>query len=63
MPARGGAEERIRTKLLEDGHIDKIVETYQFRKEEDRYSKCIGMERIAEETWQAGYDVAADSKE
>ena len=101
---RGGAEERIRTKLLKDGHIDtviglpanlfystgipvcilvlkkckkpddvlfinaaehfikgkrqnqltkehidKIVETYQFRKEEDRYSKCIGMERIAEE--------------
>ena len=103
---RGGAEERIRTKLLKDGHIDtviglpanlfystgipvcilvlkkckkpddvlfinasgpehfekgkrqnrlrdedveKIVETYQFRKEEDRYSKRISMERIAEE--------------
>ena len=101
---RGGAEERIRTKLLNDGHIDtviglpanlfystgipvcilvlkkckkpddvlfinaaehfvkgkrqnqltkehidKIVETYQYRKEEDRYSKCISMERIAEE--------------
>jgi len=101
---RGGAEERIRTKLLKDGHIDtviglpanlfystgipvcilvlkkckkpddvlfinaaehfvkgkrqnqltkehidKIVETYQFRKKEDRYSKCISMERIAEE--------------
>jgi type I restriction enzyme M protein len=101
---RGGAEERIRTKLLKDGHIDtviglpanlfystgipvcilvlkkckkpddvlfinaaehfvkgkrqnqlteehiaKIIETYQFRKEEDRYSKRIGMERIAEE--------------
>jgi type I restriction enzyme M protein len=101
---RGGAEERIRTKLLTDGHIDtviglpanlfystgipvcilvlkkckkpddvlfinasehfekgkrqnrlrdedidKIVETYQFRKEEERYSKRILMERIKEE--------------
>jgi type I restriction enzyme M protein len=101
---RGGAEERIRTKLLKDGHIDtviglpanlfystgipvcilvlkkckkpddvlfinaaehfvkgkrqnqlteahiaKIIATYQFRKEEEHYSKRIGMERIAEE--------------
>ena len=101
---RGGAEERIRSKLLKDGHIDtviglpanlfystgipvcilvlkkckkpddvlfinaaehfvkgkrqnqltdehiaKIIDTYQSRKEEDRYSKRIGMERIAEE--------------
>ncbi len=103
---RGGAEERIRTKLLKDGHIDtviglpanlfystgipvcilvlkkckkpdnvlfinasgpenfekgkrqnrltdehiaKIVDTYQFRKEEERYSKRVSMERIAEE--------------
>lgn len=101
---RGGAEERIRTKLLKDGHIDtviglpanlfystgipvcilvlkkckkpddvlfinaaehfakvkrqnqltdehigKVIETYRFRKEEDRYSKCVSMERIAEE--------------
>jgi type I restriction enzyme M protein len=101
---RGGAEERIRTKLLKDGHIDtviglpanlfystgipvcilvlkkckkpddvlfinaaehfvkgkrqnqltddhiaKIVDTYQFRKEEERYSKRISMELIAEE--------------
>lgn len=101
---RGGAEERIRTKLLKDGHIDtviglpanlfystgipvcvlvlkkckkpddvlfinaaehfekgkrqnvltdehieKIVSTYQFRREEDRYSKRVSMERIAEE--------------
>ena len=100
---RGGAEERIRTKLLKDGHIDtviglpsnlffstgipvcilvlkkckksddvlfinasdsdnfekgkrqnkllpehleKIVKTYQFRKEEDRYSRCVSMEEI-----------------
>ena len=107
---RGGAEERIRTKLLKDGHIDtviglpanlfystgipvcilvlkkckkpddvlfinaaehfvkgkrqnqlgdgkndtpdhigKIVSTYQFRTEEDRYSKRVSLERIAEE--------------
>jgi type I restriction enzyme M protein len=101
---RGGAEERIRTKLLKDGHIDtviglpanlfystgipvcilvlkkckkpddvlfinaaehfekgkrqnrltdehiaKIIDTYQFRKEEQRYSKRVSMERIAEE--------------
>ncbi len=101
---RGGAEERIRTKLLKDGHIDtviglpanlfystgipvcilvlkkckkpddvlfinaaehfekgkrqnrlrdedieKILETYQFRKEEERYSKRISMERIKAE--------------
>lgn len=99
---RGGAEERIRTKLLKDGnidtiiglpsnlffstsipvcilvlkkckkpkdvlfinaseyyekgkrqnvllpeHIDKIVETYQFRKEDDKkYSRCVSMEEI-----------------
>jgi type I restriction enzyme M protein len=101
---RGGAEERIRTKLLKDGHIDtviglpanlfystgipvcilvlkkckkpddvlfinaaehfvkgkrqnqltdehiaKIIDTYQFRTEEDRYSKRIGTERIVAE--------------
>jgi type I restriction enzyme M protein len=98
---RGGAEERIRTKLLKDGHIDtviglpanlfystgipvcilvlkkckkpddvlfinaaehfvkgkrqnqlteehitKIIETYQFRKEETRYSRCVEMAEI-----------------
>ena len=103
---RGGAEERIRTKLLKDGHIDtviglpanlfystgipvcililkkckkpddvlfinaaehfakgkrqnqltnehigKIIETYQFRKEEDHYSKRVSMEHIAEESY------------
>jgi type I restriction enzyme M protein len=101
---RGGAEERIRTKLLKDGHIDtviglpanlfystgipvcilvlkkckkpddvlfinaaehfekgkrqnfltdshieKIVSAYQYRREEERYSKRVSMERIAEE--------------
>jgi type I restriction enzyme M protein len=101
---RGGSEERIRTKLLKDGHIDtviglpanlfystgipvcilvlkkckkpddvlfinaaehfakgkrqnqltdehiaKIIDTYQFRSEQDRYSKRVSMEQIAEE--------------
>jgi type I restriction enzyme M protein len=101
---RGGAEERIRRKLLDDGHIDtviglpanlfystgipvcvlvlkkckkpddvlfinasehfvkgkrqnqltedhiaKIVQTYQYRKEEERYSKRISMERVVKE--------------
>lgn len=100
---RGGAEERIRRKLLEDGNIDtiiglpanlfystgipvcvlvlkkckkpddvlfinaseqfekgkrqnrlstehikKIVDTYQFRTEEERYSRCVSMEEISE---------------
>ena len=98
---RGGTEERIRTKLLKDGHIDtviglppnlffstgipvcilvlkrckkpdnvlfinaaehfekgkrqnrllpehidKIVSTYQYRKEEERYARCVSMEEI-----------------
>jgi len=98
---RGGAEERIRTKLLKDGHIDtviglpanlffstgipvcilvlkkckkpddvlfinaaehfekgkrqnrlllehidKIIDTYQFRNEEERYARCVSMEEI-----------------
>jgi type I restriction enzyme M protein len=101
---RGGAEERIRTKLLQDGHIDtviglpanlfystgipvcililkkckkyddvlfinaaeqfekgkrqnvlidehidKIIETYQQRGEEDRYAKRVSMQRIEQE--------------
>ena len=101
---RGGVEERIRTKLLKDGHIDtviglpanlffstgipvcilvlkkckkfddvlfinasehfekgkrqnkllpehidKIIDTYQYRKEEERYSMRVTMERIEQE--------------
>jgi len=101
---RGGAEERIRTKLLKDGHIDtviglpanlffstgipvcilvlkkckkpddvlfinaaehfekgkrqnrllpehidKIIDTYQYRKEVERYSMRVAMERIEKE--------------
>ena len=38
-----------RQNQLTDEHIAKIINTYQFRTEEDRYSKRIGMARITEE--------------
>jgi type I restriction enzyme M protein len=38
-----------RQNYLRDEDIDKIVDTYQFRKEEGRYSKRVPMERIKEE--------------
>jgi type I restriction enzyme M protein len=38
-----------RQNQLTDEHISKIIKTYQFRTEADRYSKRIGMERIADE--------------
>ena len=42
-------EKGKRQNRLTDEHIEKIVETYQFRKEEERYSKRVSMKRIAEE--------------
>ncbi len=42
-------EKGKRQNQLTDEHIEKIVETYQFRKEEERYSKRIPMERIVAE--------------
>ncbi len=38
-----------RQNVLNDAHIDKIVETYQHRKEGDRYSKRVTMDRIEAE--------------
>jgi type I restriction enzyme M protein len=38
-----------RQNVLSEAHIDKIVATYQHRREEPRYSKRVSMERIAEE--------------
>ncbi len=38
-----------RQNQLTDDHIAKIIETYQFRREEERYSKRVSMDRIAEE--------------
>jgi len=118
---RGGAEERIRTKLLKDGnidtviglpanlfystgipvcilvlkkckrpddvlfinasqhfekgkrqnqlseeHIDKIIDTYKDRKEEDRYSRRVGMKEIEENGFNLNisrYISTADSEE
>ncbi|HVU32376.1 MAG TPA: type I restriction-modification system subunit M [Opitutaceae bacterium] len=42
-------EKGKRQNVLLDEHVDKIVETYQQRKEEDRYSKRVSLEKIASE--------------
>lgn len=42
-------EKGKRQNILLDEHIDKIIETYRERREENRYSKRVSMERIAEE--------------
>jgi type I restriction enzyme M protein len=115
---RGGAEERIRTKLLKDGHIDtviglpanlffsttipvcilvlkkckkfddvlfinaakyfekgkrqnilrsedieKIVETYQFRKDEERFSRRVSMKEIAENNYNLNISRYVDTSE
>ncbi len=39
-------EKGKRQNFLLDEHIEKIIEMYQFRKEEERYSKCASMEEI-----------------
>lgn len=38
-----------RQNTLLPGHIDKIVETYQHRKEEDRYSRVVSLDEIEKE--------------
>jgi type I restriction enzyme M protein len=42
-------EKGKRQNFLTDEHINKIVETYQYRREEDRYSRRVSMERIESE--------------
>jgi type I restriction enzyme M protein len=42
-------EKGKRQNRLLPEHIDKIIDTYQFRKEEERYSRCFSMEKIKEE--------------
>src|SRR6516164_2990180 len=42
-------EKGKRQNILNDKHIEKIVDAYQYRRETDRYSKRVSMERIAEE--------------
>jgi type I restriction enzyme M protein len=44
-------EKDKRQNRLRDKDIEKILTTYQFRKEEERYSKRIPMERIVEEDY------------
>lgn len=39
-------EKGKRQNRLTQEHVDKIVDTYQFRKEEERYSRCVSMEEI-----------------
>ncbi|MGI9256234.1 MAG: N-6 DNA methylase, partial [Salinispira sp.] len=42
-------EKGKRQNYLEKEHIDKIIATYQFRKEEKRYSRRVSMEEIEKE--------------
>jgi len=39
-------EKGKRQNFLSEDHIDKIIDTYQYRKEEKRYSRCVSMEEI-----------------
>jgi type I restriction enzyme M protein len=39
-------KDKRQNRLLPE-HIDKIIDTYQFRKEQDRYSRRVSMEDIA----------------
>lgn len=39
-------EKGKRQNRLLDEHIKKIVETYQYRREEERFSRCVPMEEI-----------------
>jgi len=41
-------ERQAANRLLPE-HIDKIISTYQFRKEKERYSMRVSMERIEKE--------------
>jgi type I restriction enzyme M protein len=41
-------EKGKRQNTLLKEHIDKIVDTYQYRKEEDRYSRCVPLSEIKE---------------
>lgn len=41
-------EKGKKQNILEDRHIDKIVETYRNRTEEDRFSRCVSLKEIKE---------------
>ena len=40
-----------RQNRLLGAHVDKIVDTYQFRREEERYSRRVPMDRIEKEDY------------
>lgn len=44
-------EKGKRQNVLNAEHIKKIVDTYQFRKEEDRYARRVSMDEIEENDW------------
>jgi len=44
-------EKGKRQNSLRPEHIEKIVETYQYRREEDRYSRRVSMEEIAKKDY------------
>jgi len=46
--AEGNFEKGKRQNYLNPEHIKKIVDTYQHRKEEERYARRVGMEEIEE---------------
>ena len=46
--ASGHFEKGKRQNRLLPEHIDKIIDTYQFRKQEERYSRRVAMEKIEE---------------
>ena len=46
--AAGHFEKGKRQNVLTPDHIDKIIDTYQHRKEEDRYARRVSMEEIEE---------------
>lgn len=41
-------EKGKKQNVLEDKHIDKIVETYRTRSEEERFSRCVSLKEIKE---------------
>lgn len=56
-------EKGKRQNILLPEHIDKIVETYQFRKEKDRYSRRVSMDEIAENNFNLNISRYVDTSE
>ncbi|MEQ7421873.1 N-6 DNA methylase [Xanthomonas campestris pv. campestris] len=48
MNAAGHFAKGKRQNQLTDEHIQRIVNTYQNRNKQDRYSRCVSMKEIAE---------------